>query len=252
MRRDYAREIAAASQVVDRCINVSLQVGTFVQLLSPTFGTVLFPQNIPIRSITKLEYDPLGLFSTANGITLMTPDTDYTVDPDGRRIHLVTCYPVQYGPPVKQYRVTLVGGYAYDTDRTFYSIASHTGTPAASPTPFDQTSGERIKLTAVDLTANTVEFIPDIGTFDTGDVIECGAGNTITLGPVIEESIINNYASLEAEVIRQVNYAYERRRSAGKHSTTSGSGQTTYVGGYEVLQSLVDACDMFQYYSVSY
>lgn len=250
MRRDYAREIAAASQMVERYINVSLQVDTYVQLLSPTNGTTLYPQNIPIRSVTKLEYDPLGVFSDSMGITILTPGIDYTVDPDQKRIHLVTCYPIQYPPPTKQYRVTMVGGYAYHTDRTKYLIGGHTGTPVIGT--HDQSDGSQINITSIDLVGGTVEFIPTIGTFDSAVVIECGTGDTLTLGDALEESIVNNFASLEAEVIRQVNYAYERRRSAGKHSTTSGSGQTTYIGGYEVLKSLVDACDNFQYYAVGY
>ena len=250
MRRDYGREIAAVSQIVERYINVSLHVETFVQYLSPVGGTVLFPQYVPIRSVTKLEYDPLGLFSSANGITEMNADTEYTVDPDKKRIHLVVPYPAQYGPPVKQYRATIIGGYAYSTERTVYAIASKTGTPVAGS--YEQDNGTKIKIIAVDLTANTVTFTPDIGTFDTDDVIQCGTGKTITLGDSIEESITNNYASLESEVIRQVNYSYERRRSAGKHSTTSGSGMTTYMGAYEVLSSLKEACDNFQYYGVSF
>lgn len=250
MRRDYAREIAAASQVVERYINVPLQVDTFVQFLSPTYGTVLFPQNVPIRSVTKLEYDPLGVFSSDIGITTLTAGIDYTVDPDKKRIHLVTAYPVQYAPPVKQYRVTLVGGYAYHTERTNYSVASFTGAPVAGT--YVQSDGTEINITALDLDAKTIEFIPTIGTFDTGAIIECGTGKTVTLGDVVEESIVNNFASLEAEVIRQVNYAYERRRSAGKYSTTSAGGVTVYKQGYEVLKSLVDACDNFQYYGVGY
>lgn len=250
MRRDYAREIASTSQIVERYINVPLQVDTFTELLSPTYGTILWPQHVPVRSIIKLEHDPLGMFSASMGIYTMSPDTEYKLDPDGKRIHLIVPYPVQDGPPVKQYRATILGGYAYHTDKTVYAIADHTGTPV--PGSYDQTNGSRITITAVDLVGGSVTFTPDIGTFDTGDVIECGSGKTITLDDVIENSIVNNYASLEAEVIRQVNYAYERRRSAGKHSTTSGSGQTTYMGAYEVLQSLKDACDNFQYYAVGY
>lgn len=250
MRAEYAREIAAASQMVERFINVSLQVNTFQELLSPTYGTVLWPQHVPIRSITKLEYDPLGVFADQIGVTLMNAGTDYTIDPDQKRIHLVVGYPVQYPPPVKPYRATLVGGYAYHTAETVYSIAAKTGTIA--PGTYAQDSGLEIKVISTDLVAGTVNFIPTIGTFDTDDVIQCGTGNTLTLGEVVEESICNNYASLEAEVIRQVNYAYERRRSAGKHSTTSAGGVTVYKQGYEVLQSLVDACDNFQYYGVGY
>lgn len=250
MRAEYAREIAAASQMVERLINVSLQVDTFQELLSPTYGTILWPQHVPIRSITKLEYDPLGVFADNIGITLMNAGTDYTIDPDQKRIHLIVPYPVQYPPPVKPYRATLVGGYAYHTSETVYQIADKTGTIA--PGTYEQASGLEIKIVSVDLTANTVTFIPTIGTFNVGDVIQCGTGNGVTLGDVVEESICNNYASLEAEVIRQVNYAYERRRSAGKHSTTSAGGITVYKNGYEVLQSLVDACSNFQYYGVGY
>jgi len=250
MRAEYAREIAAASQMVERLINVSLQVDTFQELLSPTYGTILWPQHVPIRSITKLEYDPLGVFADNVGITLMNAGTDYTIDPDQKRIHLVVPYPVQYPPPVKPYRATLIGGYAYHTSETMYKIAAKTGTINAGT--YEQTSGLEIKVVSVDLTANTITFIPTIGTFNTGDVIQCGSGNTVTLDGVVEESIVNNYASLEAEVIRQVNYAYERRRSAGKHSTTSAGGATVYKNGYEVLQTLVDACNNFQYYGVGY
>lgn len=250
MRAEYAREIAATSQIVERMINVSLQVGSFQELLSPTYGTILFPQHVPIRSIEKLEYDPLGLFSESNGITLMTTDTDYTIDPDQRRIHLVVPYPCQYGPPAKPYRATIIGGYAYHTNQTIYQIADKTGTIAAGT--YEQATGLELKIISADLTANTVTFEPIIGTFNTGDVIMCGTGNTVTLGDVVEESICNNYASLEAEVIRQVNYAYERRRSAGKHSTTSAGGVTVYKNGYEILKTLVDACDNFQYYGVGY
>lgn len=250
MRAEYAREIAAASQMVERFINVSLQVDTFQELLSPTYGTILWPRNVPIRSITTMEYDPLGVFADQVGVTLMNSGTDYTIDPDQKRIHLVVPYPVQYPPPVKPYRVTMIGGYAYHTSETVYRFTAKTGTIAAGT--YAQDTGLEIKVLSIDLTGETVTFVPTIGTFNAGDVIQCGTGNTVTLGDVVEESICNNYASLEAEVIRQVNYAYERRRSAGKYSTTSAGGVTVYKQGYEVLKSLVDACDNFQYYGVGY
>lgn len=250
MRRDYAREIAAASQIVERLINVSLPVQSFTELLSPTGRTILWPQHVPIRSVTSLEHDPMGMFSSSMGYSTMSAGNEYTVDPDKKRIHLLMPYPVMDGPPVKQYRLTFLGGYAYHTTRTVYAIADHAGTPTAGT--YDQTSGNKVVVQAVDLAGSLVTFSPDIGTFSEGDVLECGTGKTITLGACVEESIVNNYASLEAEVIRQVNYAYERRRSAGKHSTTSGSGVTTYVNGYEVLNSLKEACDNFQYYGVGY
>jgi len=250
-RRDFARELASTSQIVERYINVPLQVETFTDALGNTGGTYLFPQHVPIRSVIRLDYDPMGVFGD-NGFTQLFEGNDFTVDPDRRRIRLLVPYPSIYNAPVKTYRMQHIAGYAYHTIDTKYTIASSTGTPVASTTVYEQSNGSAIKITNVDLTAKTINFEPDILTFDEGDVLELGSGNTITLGPVLEESIVNNFPSLEAEVIRQVVYAYERRKSSGKHSTTTGSAMTTYMGEYQVLQTLKDACDNYQYYGVGY
>jgi len=247
MRRDYARELAATSQIVERYVNVPLHVDTFDEYMTGMGRAILFPQHILVRSINSFFYDPLGLFGNS-GYTTLTEGNDFTLDPDQLRIHLVVPYPAIYPPPVKEYKINLTAGYAYDPISTVYKIANVVGSPVVGT--YDQPNGERIKITALDLAANVITFEPDIGNFDVDDVVACGTGNSITLGDCIQESIANNYASLEAEVIRQVNYAYERRRSAGKHSTTSGNSQTTYMGEYQVLQTLKDACDNFQYYGV--
>lgn len=249
VRRDFARELANASQIVERYCNVSLQVDTFTEKLSATNGTYLYPRNTPVRSVIKMDYDPLCMFGT-NGFTTLTEGTDFTIDPNGLRISLVFPYPTVYDAPAKCYRMNYIGGFAYSTDNTIYGIAASTGTPV--PGTYDQTSGNRIVIKSVDLVNKKVTFTPDIGTFDTGDTIECGSGRTITLDNVIEESIINNYASLEDAVTKQVCYGYERRKSVGKHSTQAGQAQTTYIGEYQVLQVLKDACDNFQYYGVGY
>ncbi len=247
MRRDYARELAATSQIVEKYINVPLHVDTFDEYMSSMGSAVLFPQHVLVRSINAVYYDPLGLFGNS-GYTTLTEGNDFTLDPDQLRIHLVVPYPRIYPPPVKEYKLNITAGYVYDPISTVYKLASHTGAPVVGT--YDQDNGERIKITAIDIPGMQVTFEPDIGTFDVGDLISCNTGATITLGDCVQESVVNNYASLEAEVIRQVNYAYERRRSAGKHSTSSGSGQTTYMGEYQVLQTLKDACDNFQYYGV--
>ena len=247
MRRDYARELAATSQIVEKYINVPLKVDTFDEYMTSMGGAVLFPQHVLVRSINSFYYDPLGLFGNS-GYTTLTEGDDYTMDPDQLRIHLVVPYPTIYPPPTKEYKINLTAGYVYDPISTVYQITSVSGAPVVGT--YDQDNGERIVITALDLVGMTVTFEPDIGNFDVGDLVACNPGASIVLGNCIQESVANNYASLEAEVIRQVNYAYERRRSAGKHSTTSGNAQTTYIGEYQVLQTLKDACDNFQYYGV--
>lgn len=245
MRRDYARELAATSQIVEKYINVPLQVDTFDEYMTGMGGVTLFPQHVLVRSINSFYYDPTGLFGNS-GYTTLTEGNDFKLDPDQLRIHMIVPYPCIYPPPTKEYKLNITAGYVYDPISTVYKIDSVVGSPVVGT--YDQANGERIVITALDLGAKTVTFEPDIGNFDVGDKVACNSGASITLGDCIRESVANNYASLEAEVIRQVNYAYERRRSAGKHSTTSGSAQTTYIGEYQVLQTLKDACDNFQYY----
>lgn len=246
VRRDFARELANVSQIVERTSNAPIQVGTFTELLTGSGNPRLYPRYAPVHAILELQYDPMCLFGDA-GYTVLTQGVDYVLDDSQRRVNLLMNFPAIYNTPGKPYRMRYVGGHAHNTEKTIYN-AVVTGT--ITPGKYDQTNGYIVDVKAYDSILKTITFVPDIGVFDTGDTIECGTGNTALLGTVVEKSIINNYASLEDAVIKQVAYGYERRKSVGKHSTTSGNAQTTYMGEYQVLQILKDACDMFQYYSV--
>jgi hypothetical protein len=258
--REIARIIAGVSQRMSQCMNRDIQVKRRVETVAAPHGRVLFVDNPLIRSVISVEFDPTGLFSASNGASIFTAGSDYTVDPDGYRINMITPMPMSFRIPCKPYRVTYMGGHAYHVERTVYAVAAVTGTPDPAGSNLDpvragcyeQGDGSIFALNAYDGTAETVTFIADAGTFDTGDEILCSTtGAKITLGAVIEDSVTNNLPSLEGACLMQVQYEFERRLSVGKRSTTTGHGETSYVGEYGLLKEVAQRCDDYQLYSMA-
>lgn len=252
-RAELQRIIAGVSGRMAQCMNRDIQVQERVETVATaTGGRILFVDNPLIRSVTKIEYDPTGIFSSASGASTLAAGSDYTVDADQLRINMIMRWPLTYAPPCKPFRVTYMGGSAYNTETTIYEIVSHTGTPVVGS--YEQSDGSAIFIDAVDLVNGRVTFRPDIGTFDTDSVITCSndpTPATITLGDVIEDSITNNFSVLEGACLMQVQYEFERRLSVGKHSTSAGNGQTTYVGEYGLLKEVAERCDDYQLYSMA-
>lgn len=252
-RAELQRIISGVSGRMAQCMNRDIQVQERVETVAAASGgRILFVDNPLIRSVTKIEYDPTGIFSDTTGVSTLAAGSDYTVDADQMRINMIMRWPVTYPIPCKPFRITYVSGVAYHTERTIYKIASYTGTPTVGA--YEQSDGRAIFIDAVDLVNGQVTFRPDIGTFDTNSVITCSndaTPATITLGDVVEDSIVNNYAVLEGACLMQVQYEFERRLSVGKHSTSAGNGQTSYVGEYGLLKEVSERCDDYQLYSAA-
>ena len=251
-KRELYRIIDGVSARMSQCMNRDIQVQQRVETVAAPFGRVLFVDNPLIQSVDKIEYDPTGLFSAAMGASTLTPGSDYTVDPDQLRINMIMRWPMSFPIPCKPLRITYHGGHAYHTWKTIYNIESHSGTPA--PGTYAQEDGSSIIIDAVDLVDGIVTFRPDIGAFDTGNVVVCSTDTvpaTITLGDCVESSVVNNLSSLEGACLMQAQYEFERRLSVGKHSTTTGNGQTSYTGEYKLLTEVVERCDDYQLYSMA-
>ena len=115
-----------------------------------------------IRSVESVDYDPTGLFSSSSGFSTLVAGTDYTVDPDGYRIHMIMAWPMSFPIPCKPLRVTYLGGYAWHTDRTVYAVDAVTGTPA--PGKYEQADGRIFELVSYDSVLGRVTFKADTGT----------------------------------------------------------------------------------------
>lgn len=251
LTREISRIVAGVSQRMDRCMNRGIQVVRKVEHVAAPFGRILFVNNPLIRSVESVDYDPTGLFSSSSGFSTLVAGTDYTVDPDGYRIHMIMAWPMSFPIPCKPLRVTYLGGYAWHTDRTVYAVDAVTGTPA--PGKYEQADERIFELVSYDSVLGRVTFKADTGTFSTGDVLDVSGDPTpatITLGQMVEASIVNDFSALETACLMQVAYEYERRFSAGKRSLSAGNGETTYVGEYGLLKEVDERCQDFKLYAM--
>lgn len=246
-KRIMSRIIAGVSQRIEQFCQRTMQVTQKVELLATgPHGRFLFVEAPYIREVISLEYDPMGTFTS--GFSTLDQGNDFAISPDRYQINITVSWPLMYSSPARPFRLTYMGGVAYNTDTTIYA-ATATGTPA--PSTYPQADGRQIIITAWDDTLKRVTFSPDFGTFGPGDVILCGAAS-LTLGHAIQDSITNDHPILETAALMQIAYEWERRKTAGRNSTTMGNGTTNYQGEYFLLKEVEDRINNYQMFKVNY
>lgn len=246
-KRMLSRIIAGVSQRIEQFCQRTMQVSQKTELLATgPHGRFLFVEAPYIRSVVALEYDPMGTFTS--GFSALDEGNDFAISPDRYQINITVSWPLMYSAPARPFRLTYMGGVAYSTDTSIYSAAV-TGTLAAGT--YAQTDGRQIIVTAWDSAKKQITFSTDFGTFGTGDVLTCGAA-TVTLGAVIQDSITNDHPILETAALMQVAYEWERRKSAGRNSSTMGNGVTNYQGEYFLLKEVEDRINNYQMFKVGY
>lgn len=189
----------------------------------------LFPDH-PIQSVLSVRYDTQGTFVSAS---TLSAGNDYTVSLDGQRIDLAVSWPAA-PRPVSTFEVRYMGGLAWDTATTVY-VASATG----EITPDTYTLADGRQITVIGYALGELTFAPVEGTFREGETITLGAVS-VTLAAPVKASILNDHPQLEQAALMQCAYLWERRKSAGRTSTTLGNGDTTYRGEYGLLEGVKD------------
>lgn len=246
-KRMMSRIIAGVSQRIEQFCQRTMQVTQKVELLATgPHGRFLFVEAPYIREIVSLEYDPTGTFTS--GFTTLDEGNDFAISPDRYQVNVTVAWPIMYSAPARPFRLTYMGGVAYSTDTAIYA-GTVTGTLTAGT--YAQDDGRQIIIKAWDGTAKRVTFSADFGTFATGDVLTCGSA-TLILGAVIQDSITNNHPILETAALMQVAYEWERRKTAGRNSSTMGNGVTNYQGEYFLLKEVEDRINNYQMFKVGY
>lgn len=246
-KRMLSRIIAGVSQRIEQFCQRTMQVSQKIELLATgPHGRFLFVEAPYIRSVVALEYDPTGTFTS--GFSALDEGNDFAISPDRYQINITVSWPLMYSAPARPFRLTYMGGVAYSTDVSIYA-ATVAGTLATGT--YSQTDGRQIIVTAWDSIKKQITFSSDFGTFGTGDVLTCGAA-TVTLGAVIQDSITNDHPILETAALMQVAYEWERRKSAGRNSSTMGNGVTNYQGEYFLLKEVEDRINNYQMFKVGY
>jgi len=246
-KRMMSRIIAGVSQRVEQFCQRTMQVKERTELLATgPHGRFLFVEAPYIREVVSLDYDPMGTFTS--GFSTLDQGNDFAISPDRYQINITVAWPLMYSAPARPFRLTYKGGVAYTTD-TSISSGEVTGTLVAGT--YAQDDGRQIIIKAWDGTAKQATFSPDFGTFAPGDVLTCGAA-TLTLGAVIQDSITNDHPILETAALMQVAYEWERRKTAGRNSSTMGNGTTNYQGEYQLLKEVEDRINNYQMFKVGY
>lgn len=246
-KRMISRIIAGVSQRIEQFCQRTMQVTqkTELQATGP-HGRFLFVEAPYIRSVVALEYDPMGTFTS--GFSTLDEGNDFAISPDRYQINITVSWPLMYSAPARPFRITYMGGVAYSTDIAIYA-ATVVGT--LTPGTYTQTDGRQIIVAAWDSAKTQISFSADFGTFGPGDVLTCGAA-TVTLGAVIQDSITNDHPILETAALMQIAYEWERRKSAGRNSSTMGNGVTNYQGEYFLLKEVEDRINNYQMFKVGY
>lgn len=225
--------IATVSEQIEEMCDIRIGVSALVERHSVAAGVrSIFPDS-PIQSVTALRYDPQGTFFS---FSELSNGNDFTVNPSRERIDLSAPWPMPYTSPTASFEVEYLGGIVYDTTETVYS-ATATGTPV--PATVVTSSGDEFQLIAWDSVNNLATFAAITGNFREGQTIT-GTGWTLTLGAVVRASITNDHPMLERAALMQAAYLWERRKSAGRTSTTLGNGSTNYQGEYNILPGVTD------------
>lgn len=246
-KRMMSRIIAGVSQRIEQFCQRTMQVTQKVELLATgPHGRFLFVEAPYIREIVSLEYDPMGTFTS--GFSTLDEGNDFAISPDRYQVNVTVAWPIMYSAPARPFRLTYMGGVAYSTDTAIYA-GTVTGTLTAGT--YAQDDGRQIIIKAWDGTAKRVTFSADFGTFATGDVLTCGSA-TLILGAVIQDSITNDHPILETAALMQVAYEWERRKTAGRNSSTMGNGVTNYQGEYFLLKEVEDRINNYQMFKVGY
>lgn len=246
-KRMMSRIIAGVSQRIEQFCQRTMQVTQKVELLATgPHGRFLFVEAPYIREIVSLEYDPMGTFTS--GFSTLDEGNDFAISPDRYQVNVTVAWPIMYSAPARPFRLTYMGGVAYSTDTAIYA-GTVTGTLTAGT--YAQDDGRQIIIKAWDGTAKRVTFSADFGTFATGDVLTCGSA-TLILGAVIQDSITNDHPILETAALMQVAYEWERRKTAGRNSSTMGNGVTNYQGEYHLLKEVEDRINNYQMFKVGY
>ena len=246
-KRMISRIIAGVSQRIEQFCQRTMQVTqkTELQATGP-HGRFLFVEAPYIRSVVALEYDPMGTFTS--GFSTLDEGNDFAISPDRYQINITVSWPLMYSAPARPFRITYMGGVAYSTDVAIYA-ATVVGT--LTPGTYTQTDGRQIIVAAWDSVKKQISFSADFGTFGPGDVLTCGAA-IVTLGAVIQDSITNDHPILETAALMQIAYEWERRKSAGRNSSTMGNGVTNYQGEYFLLKEVEDRINNYQMFKVGY
>jgi hypothetical protein len=246
-KRMMSRIIAGVSQRIEQFCQRTMQVTQKVELLATgPHGRFLFAEAPYIRDVLSLEYDPMGTFTS--GFSTLDEGNDFAISPDRYQINITVAWPIMYSAPARPFRLTYLGGVAYSTDTAIYA---GTVTDTLTAGTYAQDDGRQIIIKAWDGTAKRVTFSADFGTFAPGDVLVCGAA-TLTLGAVIQDSITNDHPILETAALMQVAYEWERRKTAGRNSSTMGNGVTNYQGEYFLLKEVEDRINNYQLFKVGY
>jgi len=246
-KRMISRIIAGVSQRIEQFCQRTMQVSqkTELQATGP-HGRFLFVEAPYIRSVVALEYDPMGTFTS--GFSTLDEGNDFAISPDRYQINITVSWPLMYSAPARPFRITYMGGVAYSTDVAIYAA---TVTGDLAPGTYAQTDGRQIIVAAWDSVKKQISFSADFGTFVPGDILTCGAA-TVTLGAVIQDSITNDHPILETAALMQIAYEWERRKSAGRNSSTMGNGVTNYQGEYFLLKEVEDRINNYQMFKVGY
>lgn len=225
--------IATVSEQIEEMCDIRLGVASLTERHSVCAGArSIFPDS-PIQSVTALRYDPQGTFFS---FSELSSGNDYTINPSRERIDLSAPWPMPYASPTASFEVEYLGGIVYDTAQAVYN-ATPTGTPI--PETVTTASGDEFQLIAWDAWDQTVTFASNSGNFREGQNIT-GTGWTLELGSVVKASVTNDHPMLERAALMQAAYLWERRKSAGRTSSTLGNGATSYQGEYNILPGVAD------------
>lgn len=220
--------IATVSEQIEEMCDVRLGVSTLTERHSIGSGArSIFPDS-PVQSVTALRYDPQGTFFS---FSTLSSGNDFAINPSRERIDLSAPWPMPYPGPTASFEVEYIGGIVYDTTQAVYQATS-TGSPV--PETVTTSNGDEFQLIAWDSAGSLATFAAVSGNFRTGQTIT-GTGWTLTLGNPVQQSVTNDHPMLERAALMQAAYLWERRKSAGRTSTTLGNGATNYQGEYGIL-----------------
>jgi len=220
--------IASVSQQLADVCDMSFGVAERTERHPATPRTrQIFPDQ-PIQSVTSVKIDQQGTFINSSALAA---GSDYVVNLDGQRIDLSVSWPIA-PRPAATFEIVYFGGLAWDTISTVYTC---TASEAVTPATYTMADGRMLTVTAY--AEGLLTFQPVDGNFYEGDRLTLGSA-VVTLGAPSKPSIVNDHPQLEMAALMQCAYLWERRKSAGRTSTTLGNGDTSYRGEYGLLDGV--------------
>jgi hypothetical protein len=181
---------------------------------------ILVPGGAPAQQVT-IYYDIKRLFD----VTITAEDyNNYGVDLNTGRITFEWPLNINRANWEKSMKVVYTGGMAPSLDRIVGTYSVSTGAPIPGTLVTGQISGFTGKVITFGAGAYIIQVTGGDGPPQVGEIADDGSGNTITLGTIDQDCLVDLFPELRQACENQVMFMFQRKDNIGLQSLSTEGG----------------------------